>query len=159
MTAINKSNNLKHPIVISMYMKRINQTCGAAGQTTSLTCSSTCVTHVTDWENRQDRNNSNVQMNCAVMAPPGGNLLQLIESFRNVDLVWQDENYFDSLLRKMSKVCENLHEDGSKLCLRVFHEPTYARQRCCQDRSAGLGILNIALKTKAQPVAGRAFHV
>lgn len=108
---------------------------------------------MSDLENRQDSKGTEILS--VVLAPPGGPLLHLIESFRKrnrFDSIWfgKDENYFDTLLRKMSKVCENLHEDGSKLCLNVFHEPTYARQRCCP---AGLGILNIALKTKLQQMS------
>lgn len=125
-------------LFISMHIKRINQTCGAAGQTTSLTCSSTRVTrHRLGEQTGRYRNNVNAQINCVVMAPPGGPLLQLIESVRNVTkgLIWfgKNENYFDTLLRKMSKVCENVHKAGSKLFLRVFHQPRCSRQPCRQD--------------------------
>lgn len=78
------------------------------------------MTQVTDLENRQDRKGIEIiistfrgfsGLNCAVIAPPGGHLPHLLQSFRNVTkgliCFGKDGNYFDTLLRKIAKVCEN----------------------------------------------------
>lgn len=74
------------------------------------------MTQVTDLENRQDSKGIEIistfrGVNWAVIAPPGGHLPHLLQSFRTVTkgLIWfgKDGNYFDTLLRKIAKVCEN----------------------------------------------------
>lgn len=77
------------------------------------------MTQVTDLENRQDSKGIEIistfrgfsGLNCVVIAPPGGHLPHVLQSFRTVTkgLIWfgKDGNYFDTLLRKIAKVCEN----------------------------------------------------
>lgn len=132
-TAINKSNKLFSSLWICKWTRRVQLQVKPQVRPAAA--------HVTDLENRQDSKGTEIlsmsRWTVWLWLPLVALCCSYSRALENVTkgLIWfgKGETYFDTLLRKMSKVDENLHEDGSKLCLTVSQEPTYARQRCCQD--------------------------